>query len=142
MIDHININVSDFDGARAFYTQALAPLGVEVIMEFPGTAGLGNEGKPDLWISERDEPSAPIHVAISAPDRERSMPFTLPRSRPAARTTGRPARDLSTTRTTTEPSSSTPTATTSRPSVTARPSSRDAWREAASSRYIERPRWA
>src|SRR5688572_30100156 len=70
MIDHININVSDFDGARAFYTQALAPLGVEVIMEFPGTAGLGNAGKPDLWISERDEPSAPIHVAISAPDRE------------------------------------------------------------------------
>ncbi|HYH61671.1 MAG TPA: VOC family protein [Solirubrobacterales bacterium] len=70
MIDHININVSDFDGARAFYTQALAPLGVEVIMEFPGTAGLGNAGKPDLWISERDEPSAPIHVAISAPDRD------------------------------------------------------------------------
>ncbi len=69
MIDHVHLNVSDFDGARAFYTQALAPLGVEVVMEFPGTAGLGNTQKPDLWISERDEPSSPVHVAISASDR-------------------------------------------------------------------------
>jgi catechol 2,3-dioxygenase-like lactoylglutathione lyase family enzyme len=69
VIDHVHINVSDFDGAPALYTQALEPLGVKVIMEFPGTAGLGNTPKPDLWISERDEPSSPVHVAITAPDR-------------------------------------------------------------------------
>ena len=70
MIDHINLNVRDFGAARAFYAQALEPLGVKVIMEFGTMAGLGNDGKPDLWISERGEPSGPLHVAITAPDRE------------------------------------------------------------------------
>ncbi len=69
MIDHININVRNFDASRAFYVQALKPLGVEVIMEFGRMAGMGNAGKPDLWISERGEPSGPSHIAIGAPDR-------------------------------------------------------------------------
>ena len=60
----------DFAVAKAFYTQALEPLGVKVIMEFGQTAGLGNDGKPDLWLSERGEPSGPMHIAITAPDRE------------------------------------------------------------------------
>ena len=68
MLDHVTINVSDFDGARAFYTQALAPLGVTVIMEFGEMCGFGEDGKPYLWIAERDEPSAPVHVALEAAD--------------------------------------------------------------------------
>ena len=67
MIDHININVSDFDGARAFYTQALAPLGVEVIMEFPGTAGLGNA------------PASPTCGSPSATSRARRSTSRSPR---------------------------------------------------------------
>ena len=70
MIDHIHINVSDFDVSRAFYVKALKTLGAEVIMEFGKSAGLGNDGKPDFWISERGHPSGPSHIAISAPDRE------------------------------------------------------------------------
>jgi len=68
VLDHVTINVSDFDGARAFYTQALAPLGVTVIMEFGEMCGFGEDGKPYLWIAERDEPSAPVHVALEAAD--------------------------------------------------------------------------
>jgi catechol 2,3-dioxygenase-like lactoylglutathione lyase family enzyme len=69
VLDHVILNVSDYDGARAFYTQALEPLGVDVVMEFGSMCGLGEAGKPYLWIAERDEPSAPVHVALAAPDR-------------------------------------------------------------------------
>jgi catechol 2,3-dioxygenase-like lactoylglutathione lyase family enzyme len=69
VLDHVVLNVSDYDGAKAFYTQALAPLGVEAVMEFGLMCGFGKDGKPYLWIAERDQPSAPVHVALAAPDR-------------------------------------------------------------------------
>ena len=34
-IDHTGISVSDFAKAKAFYSQALAPLGIAIMMEFP-----------------------------------------------------------------------------------------------------------
>lgn len=69
MLDHIVLNVSDFDAAKAFYGPALEPLGAEPVMEHGRMCGFGRNGKPELWIAERGEPSAPVHVAISAPDR-------------------------------------------------------------------------
>lgn len=36
MIDHVGFAVSDYDRAKAFYTQALAPLGYTLVMEVPG----------------------------------------------------------------------------------------------------------
>ena len=57
MIDHIGFPVSDYQRAKAFYTQALAPLGYSLSMEVtqddrPGeqAAGFGANGKPDFWI--------------------------------------------------------------------------------------------
>ena len=69
MLDHVGINVTDFDAARSFYTAALKPLGIEPLLEFPKVCGLGDEGKPYLWIAERGEPSAPVHVGLASPDR-------------------------------------------------------------------------
>lgn len=69
MLDHVVINVSDYDAARAFYELALAPLGFRVVMESDAMCGFGDDGRPELWIAERDEPSAPVHVAVRAPDR-------------------------------------------------------------------------
>ena len=48
MLDHIGLSVSDLDRSRAFYTDALRPLGYEVVMEFEGVAGFGAQGKPDF----------------------------------------------------------------------------------------------
>ncbi len=70
MIDHISINVSDVVKSRAFYEQALKPLGYEVIADFGHVIGLGAGGKPDFWIGDRDRPGTPIHVAFASPDRE------------------------------------------------------------------------
>ena len=66
--DHIGLNVSDLARSKAFYAEALGPLGYEVIMELEGVAGFGAKGKPDFWISE-GEPRAPIHLAFASPDR-------------------------------------------------------------------------
>jgi len=70
MIDHVALNVRDYEASKKFYEQALKPLGYEVIMEYPHACGIGVGGKPDFWITQRDEPSAPVHVAIASPDRK------------------------------------------------------------------------
>ena len=76
MIDHIGFPVSDYVRAKAFYTQALAPLGYSLIMEVtqqerPGesAAGCGANGKPDFWIGGEGGLNKPVHIAITAKDR-------------------------------------------------------------------------
>ena len=71
MLDHTGINVSDYDRSRAFYEQALAPLGYSLLMEpLPGIGGFGRDGKPDFWITDQREPATTnVHVAFTAADR-------------------------------------------------------------------------
>ena len=80
MIDHTGITVSDFSTSKQFYSQALGPIGYQLLMEFPaavtGTtdvAGFGEAGKPDFWLSQAtpDKPahSPSIHVAFAATSR-------------------------------------------------------------------------
>ena len=64
MLDHVGLRVQDFPRAIAFYKAALAPIGYEVAMEYPGGAGLGEPGKPDLWIMLTDKPPHPSHIAF------------------------------------------------------------------------------
>lgn len=65
MIDHLTLHVSDLDKSATWYAAALAPLGYSVLMRFPGTVGLGAEGKPDLWLAQG--PLTPFHLAFAAP---------------------------------------------------------------------------
>ena len=41
MFDHIGVGVSDLKASKAFFLQALSPLGVSVVMEVSDAAGLG-----------------------------------------------------------------------------------------------------
>jgi catechol 2,3-dioxygenase-like lactoylglutathione lyase family enzyme len=66
MIDHISVRVQDLPKLLAFYRAALAPIGYEVIKEFPGTVGLGQNGMPDFWLTQTDKPLNPGHFGISA----------------------------------------------------------------------------
>jgi catechol 2,3-dioxygenase-like lactoylglutathione lyase family enzyme len=69
MIDHVTVNVGDFQQGKRFYEQALAPLGYSVQMEFESSAGFGTgEGIPDFWVSSSSDRGA-THVALSASDR-------------------------------------------------------------------------
>ncbi|MDD3445609.1 MAG: VOC family protein [Zavarzinia sp.] len=77
MIDHIGFGVGDLAVSRAFYEQALAPLGITVQMEVTAEqtgagahVGFGSAGKPFFWISTADRAMTPgLHVAFTAPDR-------------------------------------------------------------------------
>ena len=72
MLDHIGINVSDYERSREFYAQALAPLGLSLLMEpRPRTGGFGGaDGKPTFWITDLRQPTTEnVHVAFPSPDR-------------------------------------------------------------------------
>ncbi len=69
MLDHIGLLVSDLDRSKRFFTQALAPLGYELLMEHGiSGAGFGRAPKPDFWL-KAGEAAAKIHVAFAAEDR-------------------------------------------------------------------------
>jgi catechol 2,3-dioxygenase-like lactoylglutathione lyase family enzyme len=69
MIDHINLNVRDLDTATRFYRAALAPLGAAVIYQDGNTAGLGQPGKPCVWLAPAAKVHA-LHLAFTAADHE------------------------------------------------------------------------
>ena len=72
MIDHIGLSVSDYQASKAFYLEALAPLGYGLVMEVAqaGPAGgLGAAGKPDFWIAGGGPTTPHTHIAFRARDR-------------------------------------------------------------------------
>jgi catechol 2,3-dioxygenase-like lactoylglutathione lyase family enzyme len=78
IIDHIGINVADCARAKAFYSKALAPLGISLVAEFGLAAGFGRGEKPELWLAgEKSEFQTeaqieiitPVHVCLTARSR-------------------------------------------------------------------------
>jgi catechol 2,3-dioxygenase-like lactoylglutathione lyase family enzyme len=68
MLDHIKLHVADAARSKAFYEQALAPLGYHVVLEpAPGVVGMGTKF-PDFWLAQSDTPTV-AHVALRATDR-------------------------------------------------------------------------
>jgi catechol 2,3-dioxygenase-like lactoylglutathione lyase family enzyme len=72
MLDHVGFSVSDYERSKAFYEQALAPLGLRLLMEpAPGIGGFGDGQKPFFWIGSRGPaPQTEIHVAFATDSRE------------------------------------------------------------------------
>jgi catechol 2,3-dioxygenase-like lactoylglutathione lyase family enzyme len=70
-LDHVGLDVSDFERSKAFYEKALAPLGMKVIAEpVEGAAGFGADF-PFFWIGKQGRgPESGTHVAFTAKDRE------------------------------------------------------------------------
>ena len=71
MLDHVGFGVSDYARSKDFYAQALAPLGISLLMEpIAEAAGFGKDGKPFFWIEARGEPVAGrLHIAFAVDDR-------------------------------------------------------------------------
>jgi catechol 2,3-dioxygenase-like lactoylglutathione lyase family enzyme len=68
-LDHISFQASDYDKSRAFYIAALAPLGINAMMEFgeagERTTGFG-DSTPFFWLGEGDGLVGRLHVSFSA----------------------------------------------------------------------------
>jgi len=79
MLDHLGLDVADYDRSKAFYEKALAPLGLTLLMEpVAGVGGFGRkqDGKPFFWVGTRGRPAqSGVHVAFEAESREQVDAF-------------------------------------------------------------------
>jgi catechol 2,3-dioxygenase-like lactoylglutathione lyase family enzyme len=76
MIDHTGFAVSDLIKSKAFYTAALQPLAIELVMEVTAEqtgagahAGFGVADKAFFWIGEHGSPCSGVHIAFTAESR-------------------------------------------------------------------------
>jgi catechol 2,3-dioxygenase-like lactoylglutathione lyase family enzyme len=99
IIDHIGINVADYPRAKAFYSAALAPLGIHLIMEFGSAAGFRRDKKPELWLGAGKtefqteaqlETITPIHVCLAARSRAEVNAFHVAALAAGGRDNGAP----------------------------------------------------
>jgi catechol 2,3-dioxygenase-like lactoylglutathione lyase family enzyme len=83
IIDHFGFGASDYRRAKAFYAQALAPLGITLVMELGPeqtegkvwACGFGKGGKPEFWIGSDGKTWPPLHVAFTADTRAEVRAF-------------------------------------------------------------------
>ena len=75
MIDHVGLGVSDLRQSKAFYQQALGPLGYQLLLERGGLGGLRPRQQAGLLDHVNRQLSGPTHVAIGSPDRATVQAF-------------------------------------------------------------------
>lgn len=75
MFDHIGLGVSNYAESKGFFLKALQPLGVGIVMEGEHGLGIGQRGKPALWLFETSEKPAPLHLAFTAESRKQVQEF-------------------------------------------------------------------
>ena len=70
-LDHVGLDVRDYEASKAFYEGALEPLGLRLMMEpIPEIGGFGDDF-PFFWIGKRDrDPQTGVHVAFRVERRE------------------------------------------------------------------------
>jgi catechol 2,3-dioxygenase-like lactoylglutathione lyase family enzyme len=69
-IDHLTVFVRDYSASKPFYEEALAPLGLVVLLDWPDARRVyfGEHGKPSsLWVIE-SELAGKMEIALSAQD--------------------------------------------------------------------------
>ena len=75
MFDHVVFGVSDYAASKAFYLQALEPIGIAVVLEGPLGLELSADGKTSLCIFQTDEKPAHLHLAFRAANRQQVDAF-------------------------------------------------------------------
>lgn len=71
MIAHVGIQVSDIERSKRFYSEALHPIGYQMIREYgitpmrpAASAGFGEPPHTDLWIYQGEPSPAAGHIAF------------------------------------------------------------------------------
>jgi catechol 2,3-dioxygenase-like lactoylglutathione lyase family enzyme len=75
ILDHIGLTVSDGAASKQFFSAALAPLGITVLMEVQGWVGMGKGSKPEFWFGEGGVAQGKLHLAFSADNRAQVRAF-------------------------------------------------------------------
>jgi catechol 2,3-dioxygenase-like lactoylglutathione lyase family enzyme len=98
IIDHFGLGVSDYARAKTFYGEALAPLGIVLVMEVgpeltaskAWACGFGKDGKPEFWIGGEGKTTPPTHIAFVVESREQVRSFHAAALRAGGRDNGAP----------------------------------------------------
>jgi catechol 2,3-dioxygenase-like lactoylglutathione lyase family enzyme len=77
MLDHVGIAVADAERSKHFYEQALAPIGIKLVMtvspeqnESGGTAhGFGSDDNPFFWVGDNERVGEGTHIAFAVESR-------------------------------------------------------------------------
>jgi catechol 2,3-dioxygenase-like lactoylglutathione lyase family enzyme len=76
MLDHTGFAVADLQASKRFYAEALASLGITLILEVTpeqsgggAHAGFGADGKPFFWIADQGRSPGTLHIAFTAGSR-------------------------------------------------------------------------
>ena len=76
MIAHVGILVSDIEKSKKFYTEALKPIGYQMLREYGVTptrpaasAGFGEPPRADLWIYQDTQSKTAVHIAFQVSTR-------------------------------------------------------------------------
>lgn len=85
MLDHVGFAVTDIERSKRFYEQALAPLGISVMMDIPpeqnaqgggGRAlGFGAGDNPFFWVADNQRVGEGTHVAFTVDSRAKVDAF-------------------------------------------------------------------
>ncbi|MGH3104288.1 MAG: VOC family protein [Gaiellaceae bacterium] len=70
LLDHVHLRVRDIETSRRFYRAALEALGRELTWESESAFSAD-----ELFVSDDGQPSAGIHLAFQAPDRDAVSSF-------------------------------------------------------------------
>ncbi|PIM55246.1 lyase [Roseateles chitinivorans] len=92
MFDHVKFGVRDYAASKAFYLQALAPIGVSVVGEGEPAYGveLSAGGESSLCLFQTTEAPAHLHIAFVAQRREQVDAFHRAALAAGARDNGPP----------------------------------------------------
>ena len=97
IIDHFGFGVSDYERAKRFYAEALAPLRITLVMEVSPdmnptgwACGFGRGGKPEFWIGGEGKTTPPMHIAFLADSRAEVRAFHEAALRAGGRDNGGP----------------------------------------------------
>lgn len=77
MFDHVKFGVSDYAASKAFFLNALAPIGIVVVSEGEPAYGveLSSDNKTSLCLFQTDEKPAHLHLAFVADNRQQVDAF-------------------------------------------------------------------
>lgn len=75
IFDHLGFGVKDFVASKAFFVEALKPLGIEIVMEGDNWAMMGSRGRPEFWFGTLIAAPGPLHLAFKAKNREAVQAF-------------------------------------------------------------------
>jgi catechol 2,3-dioxygenase-like lactoylglutathione lyase family enzyme len=65
LLDHVHLRVRDLEASKRFYRAAATAIGIAELREGDGWFSVD-----ELWVTDDGAPTAGLHLAFQAPDRE------------------------------------------------------------------------